>query len=105
MGGCTLTVIRDTREEAMNDMKPQITSAAYNGLWPDSELVVLQEGAEAAEIYAVKVLDVGRGCGGPRWTVEFTPVETGRAFHVGVAARYTRTLKKGEWVATVHVHS
>ena len=105
MGGCTLTMISDTREEAIAYIKTQILGAAEAGLWPDSELVVLQEGAEKAELYQVS-LNYGRSeLEEDDYTVTLMRVEIGRFFHVGTAARYNRTLKPGEWVATVHVHS
>ena len=105
MGGCTLSAIRDTREEAIEYIKGQIMSAAEGGLWPDSELIVLQEGAELAELYKCHLEYEDTIPVTHPYSVRLERVEKGRAFHVGVAARYNRPLKKGEWIATVHVHS
>ena len=105
MGGCTLTVIRDTRDEAIEYIKGQIMAAAEGGLWPDSELIVLQEGAKIAELYRVELINAPVEGDNMACEINLTEVKKGRAFHVGVAGRYNRPLKAGEWVATVHVHS
>ena len=105
MGGCTISAIRDTREEVLEDIKAKIIEAANAGLGPDSELVVLQNEAKAAELYTVEIVY-------GTWAEEhlahdwkLTPVKIGRAFHVGVAARFNRGMKPGEWIATIHVHT
>jgi len=105
MGGCTLTVIRDTKDEVIRNITDQLIIAARSGLFPDSELVVLQEGAESAEIYKCHLEHEDTIPVSFPYSLRLETVEEGRLFHVGVAARYNRTLQPGEWVATVHVHS
>lgn len=105
MGGCTLSVIAENKAWALAEIERKILGAAEGGLWVDSELVLLQEGADEAELYKCHLeydmVDEYEADYG----VRFERVEEGRAFHVGVAAMYTRPLKPGEWIATVHVHT
>jgi len=105
VGGCTISFIRDTREEALEACKAQIIKSVELGLWPDSELVILQNEAEEAELYQVlfHVEELGPVPKGV--SVSLARVSTGRAFHVGVAAKFTRAMKPGEWIASVHVHT
>lgn len=105
MGGCTISAIRDTRDEALEDVKAKIIEAAEHGLWPDSELVILQNEAEEAEFYTVELFYRFPPLPPPRWTMELQKVSAGRVFHIGVAAKFTRAMKPGEWIASVHVHT
>lgn len=105
MGGCTISAIRATREEAMEDVKAKLIEAASKGLWPDSELVILQKGRGGPEIYQAlfQVEELGPDPKGV--SVSLAKVETGRAFHVELVARLARAMKPGEWIATIHVHT
>jgi len=105
MGGCTISAIRDTREEALEDVKAKIIEAASKGLWPDSELVILQNEREEAELYTVELFFRFPPLPPPRYEIKLQKVDVGRAFHVGVAAKFTRAMKPGEWIASVHVHT
>lgn len=105
MGGCTLAAIRDTRDEAIEDVKAKVIEAANAGLCPDSELVVLQNEAKEAELYTVNLIYGELGADASLYSMKLVPVKKGRAFHIGVAAKFNRAMKPGEWIATIHVHT
>jgi len=105
MRGCTISFIRATREEALEDVKARIIEYAEHGLWPDSELVILQEGAKEAELYHVLIADTCEPNSAPKKEIRINRVDCGRAFHVSMAAKFNRAMKPGEWIATIHVHT
>jgi len=105
MGGCTLSAIRATRDEALEEVKAKVIEAVSNGLCPDTELVVLQNEAKRAELYRVDLVygELGDEESVYDWRLE--RVEKGVAWHIVVAARFERAMKPGEWLATIHVHT
>ena len=98
MGGSTLTIVAKNKTRALAKIKDQIQRAVRMNLYPDSALVVIEYGAERAELYQVNVAPLGTA-------VSFTEIEKGPCFHVGVAANFGPKLGPGQWLATVHVHS
>lgn len=105
MGGCTITKIAENKTWLLAEMEQQILRALEMGLWPDSELIIIEHGAEEAEIYKVLVKDNEALPSFGKWIIGFEKVEKGRAFHVGVAGRFGPKPGPDEWVGTIHVHS
>ena len=54
MGGCTMTKVADTIYEILEEMKQHVYDAIKAGLWPDSELIILNPETEEVNIYLIK---------------------------------------------------
>jgi len=102
MGGCTITKVADTMEQLFEYMRGQILAGANSGLWVDSELIVIEPGKDEAKIFKVEY--EGEPQDGDL-SVDFKKVQKGRAFHVGIAARFGEKPEPGQLVGTVHVHT
>lgn len=105
MGGCTITRVADTLDQLFSFMEKQIIAAVDSGLYPDSELIVIEHGKDEASIYEV-TLNYGDSPphSGPV-SVVFGGVKKGRYFHVGIAGMFGPKPKEGQLIGTIHVHS
>jgi len=100
--GCTITRVAGTLGELLKEFESQVLAATRMGLWPDSELIVINPRKDSARIFRVNVKTREEFLGEPIG-VDFVEVESGRAFHVGMAGRYGPKPDENQIVGTVHV--
>lgn len=105
MGGCTITRLAESLDHLFSDIEKQIIAAASCGLYPDSELVVIEPNAKVAKLFRTTVKYNDTPFYSAPVGVDFAEVKEGRAFHVGVAGRYGPEPEEGQLVGTIHVHS
>lgn len=92
MGGTTIVVYGKSQEEVLRKLKEQVLIGSDLGLYPDSSAVLISS-EEKAKLFDVS--DDG----------DFTEVEKGIIFHVGVAARFHKAPEQGEILGTLHMHT
>ena len=100
--GFTISKVANSLDELLEEFGGQVLEAVRRGFWPDSELIVIDPRRNTARIFKVDVKSHDE-CPDVPVEVGFEVVESGRAFHVGVAGRYGPHPDDDQIVGTIHI--